>query len=103
MKKKEKDDQRKAEKLACEAAKWLCKDLYEGQFYPHRDRAHVVRENCHLYLYYTKAIFQQNLKKTIELFIAINEIGDEMFLQWVEDRKLPISYKIGKSYVTLLL
>ena len=49
----------------CEAAKWLRKDLYEGNIDPHRDQAHVIQENCPLYLYYTKEISQQNYKKTI--------------------------------------
>ena len=79
----------------CEAAKWFCKDLYMGKIVPHRDQAYVVQENCPLYLYYTKVIFQQNFKKTIEAFIAVNEIGDESLLQWVEDGKLLNSYRIG--------
>ena len=88
---------------ACEAAKWLRKDLYEGKIDPHTDRAHIVQENRPSYLYYTKAIFQQNFKKTIEAFFAVNDIGDEALLQWVEDGKLPNSYKTGKSYSRLLL
>ena len=87
----------------CEAAKWLRKDLYEGKINPHRDQAHVFQENCSLYLYYTKVIFQQNYKKTIEAFIVVNKIGDEALLQWVEDGKIANSYKTGKSYVVLLL
>ena len=88
----------------CEAAKWLCKDLYDGKIDTHRDRSHVIQENCLLYLYYTEAIFQQNYKKTIEAFIAINKIGDEALLQWVvQDGKLPNSYRTGKAYVVLLL
>ena len=87
----------------CEGAKWLCKDLYKGKINPHRDHTHAVYKKCPLYLYYTKAIFQQNCKKTIEAFIAVNKIGDDTLLQWVEDGKLPNSYKTGKSYVALLL
>ena len=87
----------------CEAAKWLSKDLYEGEIDPHRDQTHVVQENCPLYLYNTKTIFQQNFKKTIKAFISVSEISDEALLQWVEDGKPPNSYKTGKSYVILLL
>ena len=86
----------------CEAAKWLRK-LYEGKIDPHRDWAHVVQENCPLYLYYTKAIFQQNFKKTVEAFFAITNIGDEALLKWVEDGKLPNSYKTGKFYVASIM
>ena len=28
-----------------ETAKWLCKDLYEDKIDPHRDQAHVIKEN----------------------------------------------------------
>ena len=87
----------------CDAAKWLRKDLYKGKSDLYRDRAHVVQEICLSYFHYTKAIFQQNFKKTIEAFIAVNKIGDEALLQLVEDGKLPNSYKTGKSYVALLL
>ena len=65
----------------CEAAIWLRKDIYEVKIDPHRDQAHVVQENSPSYLYYTKAIFQQNYKKTVEAFITVNKIGDEALLQ----------------------
>ena len=87
----------------CEAAKWLCKDLYEGKIDPHRDLAHGVQEKCPLYLYYTMAIFQQNFKKTVNAFIAVYNIGDEALLKWVEDGKLPNSYKTGKFYEASIL
>ena len=81
-----KDDRRQAKKLVKDL---LRKDLYEGC----RDQAHIVQENCPSYLYHMKAIFQQNYKKTVEAFITVNKIGDEVLLQWVKDGKLPISYK----------
>ena len=87
----------------CEADKWLRKDLYKGKIDHHKDWAHVVQENHPSYLYYTKAIFQQNFKTTSKFLIDINEIGDEALLQWVKDGKLQNSCKTDNSYVSLLL
>ena len=50
-----------------------------------------------------KATFQQNFKKIIKAFIAINKFGDEALLQWVEGGKLSNSFKTDKSYVALQL